>query len=249
MSYFTPCSFSKNKIEDKLDLYNYTTKSNWKNATGLDKSQFAKKDDLAQLKSEVDKFDIDKLSELDADKLKPVAIGLSNRSDVVKNDDVKKDVYNARAKNIEDEIPDITNLATYTILNAKRNEVKDEILNNTNFTATAVESKTPNVNDLVKKADYDAEIKYIKNKYFTTFNRNKFTNNITDEKITAKKKLVNEISLNERINTLARKKEIKKFATHTELKAEQDKMVKLQTYDLSLFIGQSTLSIMEHNFT
>ena len=30
-----------------------------------------------------------------------------------------------------------------------------------------------------------------------------------------------------------------KLATKAELKAEQDKRVKLQTYDLSLFIGQS----------
>ena len=32
---------------------------------------------------------------------------------------------------------------------------------------------------------------------------------------------------------------VKKLAAKAELKAEQDKLVKLQTYDLSLFIGQS----------
>ena len=39
-------------------------------------------------------------------------------SDAVKNDVVKKDVYNAKIKNIKDRIPDITNVATNTTLNA-----------------------------------------------------------------------------------------------------------------------------------
>ena len=50
--------------------------------------------------------------------------------------------------------------------------------------------------------------------------------------------LVNESVLNEKI-TLTTKEEIKELATQAELKAEQDKLVKLQTYDLSLSIGQS----------
>ena len=90
-----------------------------------------------------------------------------------------------------------------------------------------------------------------KNKYFTTFNHDKFTNNIIHEKITAKR-LVNEFSLNEKIKTLSKKKKRNKKnqeGTNAELKAEQDKIVKLQTYDLSLFIDKSTLSMMEHNFT
>ena len=58
------------------------------------------------LKSKVDKFDVDKLV------LAPVV--LSKLSDVVKNDVVKKDVYNAKIKIIEDKIPDATNLATDT---------------------------------------------------------------------------------------------------------------------------------------
>ena len=65
-----------------------------------------------------------------------------------------------------------------------------------------------------------------------------FTNNIIDAKTTAKKS-VNEPGLNEKIKTLAAKEEIKKLAAKAELKAEQDKIVKLRTYDLSLFTGQS----------
>ena len=40
---------------------NYTTKSGLKNATGVDTLQFAKKSDLADLKTELDRLDIDKL--------------------------------------------------------------------------------------------------------------------------------------------------------------------------------------------
>ena len=43
---------------------------------------------------------------------------------MVKNDPVRKDVYNAKIKNAEDKIPDITNLATATALNAKSMTLK-----------------------------------------------------------------------------------------------------------------------------
>ena len=124
------------RVKVELDLSNYATKTDLKNATGIDTSSFAKKVDLANLKSNVDKLDIDKLKNVptnlsnlksQVDKLVPVPVDLSKLSDVSKNDVVKKDVYNAKIKNIEDKIPDITNLATKTTLNAKINVVKGEI--------------------------------------------------------------------------------------------------------------------------
>ena len=48
-------------VKVELDLSNYATKADLKNATGVDTSKFAKKVDLANLKSNVDKLDIDKL--------------------------------------------------------------------------------------------------------------------------------------------------------------------------------------------
>ena len=53
-----------------------------------------------------------KVGKLDVDKLVRVPLDLSKLSDAIKNDVVKKDVYNAKIKNIEDKIPDIINLAT-----------------------------------------------------------------------------------------------------------------------------------------
>ena len=42
-------------------MANYAAKTDLRNATGVDTSKFAKKIDLAHLKSNVDKLDIDKL--------------------------------------------------------------------------------------------------------------------------------------------------------------------------------------------
>ena len=102
---------------------------------------------LSNLKSEVDKLDIVKLA--------PVPVDLNKLSNVVKNDVVKKDAYNAKIKNIEAKIPDITNLATKTTLNDKLNEVKGEIPDITNLATTTDltddENRTPDVSNLVKK--------------------------------------------------------------------------------------------------
>ena len=65
-----------------------------------------------------------KVHKLDLDKLVRVPVDLSKLNDAVKNDVVKEDAYNAVIINIEDKVPDITNLATKTTLNAKINEVK-----------------------------------------------------------------------------------------------------------------------------
>ena len=77
-------SFGGN-INVKVDLSNYAIKTNLKNVTHVDTSRFALKTNLANLKTEVDKLDIDKLV--------PVPVDLSKLSDVVKNDVIKKTVY------------------------------------------------------------------------------------------------------------------------------------------------------------
>ena len=55
---------SKGRVEVELDLSNYATKADLKNAAGADTSKFAKKDDLASLKSDVDELDINKLKNI-----------------------------------------------------------------------------------------------------------------------------------------------------------------------------------------
>ena len=49
-----------------------------------------------------------------------VPVDLSRVSDLVKNDVVKKDVYNSKIKNIEDKIPDCNWIRTHNHLVHKR---------------------------------------------------------------------------------------------------------------------------------
>ena len=60
MSYYPPYKSSSNNIKVELDLSNYATKDDVKNITHLDVSSYATKTNLAALKTEVDKIDVDK---------------------------------------------------------------------------------------------------------------------------------------------------------------------------------------------
>ena len=83
-------------INVTVDLSTYATKANIKNIPHFDTSSFALKTNLATLKTEVDKLDIDKLV--------LVPVDLSKLFDLVKNNVVKKDVYNklvAKVDNID----------------------------------------------------------------------------------------------------------------------------------------------------
>ena len=50
----------RRKVKVELDLSNYATKADLKNSTGAETSKFAKMVDLANLKYNKDKLDIDK---------------------------------------------------------------------------------------------------------------------------------------------------------------------------------------------
>ena len=84
MSQYFPKPFRSfgGNINVKVDLSNYAAATDIKNVTHVDTSNFALKTNLASLKTEFDKLDIDKLA--------PVPVDLSKLSDVVKNDVVKK---------------------------------------------------------------------------------------------------------------------------------------------------------------
>ena len=151
--YFPEPKSSGGRVKVELDLSSYATRADLKNATGVDISKFVRKVDLASLKSSLDNLDINKLKnvptdlsnlksivdKLDVDKLVAIPVDLSKLSklsNVVKNDVVKKDVYNAKIKNIEDKVLGITNVATKTTLNAKINEIKGKIPSITNLATT-----------------------------------------------------------------------------------------------------------------
>ena len=75
---------------------NYATKTDLKNVSHVDVSSFALKSNLASLKTEVDKLDIDKLT--------PVSNDLAKLSKAIKNAAVKKTGYDkliAKVNNID----------------------------------------------------------------------------------------------------------------------------------------------------
>ena len=161
-----------------------------------------------------------------------------------------------RPKNIEDKIASITNLAINTALDAKINELKGKILSITNlannFALNAKINKVRGKISSITNLATTTALITVENKilnfsdleYFTISDCNKFTENILDVKITAKK-LVNESGLNEKTKILAIKKAIKKLGKIGELKAEQNKTVKLKTYDLSHdLLAKVTLSML-----
>ena len=130
--FLKPFKSFRGNINVKLNLSNYATKTDLKNFVHVDNSSFALKTNLASIKTEVDKLDIDKLV--------PVPVDLSKLSNVVKNEVVKKTVYDklvAKVNNI-----DTSGFALKTKYDA------DE---------TELEKKVPDTSKLVKKSDYNAK--------------------------------------------------------------------------------------------
>ena len=131
-------------INVKDDLSNYATKADIKDISHVDTSGFALKPNLANLKTEVDKLDIDKFAHVSVD-----------LRWCCKNDVIKKTDYNAKITEIENEIPDISNLATETALITVENKIPDTsgLVKKTDYNAkiTEIESKIPDVTDIAKK--------------------------------------------------------------------------------------------------
>ena len=163
--YFPPYNNSIENIKVKLDLSNYATKKYIKDITHVDTSSYTLKINLANLKTEVDK--------IDTDKLKTVPDDLAKLSNVVKNDVVKKADYNTlknkvdaidtsvfvtrtkfvtdtnalndKIDKIEKKIPDIRGLATKSSVTRLITEQED-------YTDT-VKKKIPNISGLASKTE------------------------------------------------------------------------------------------------
>ena len=123
-TYYPPYKSSSNNIKVELDLTNYATKTDLKNITHTDVSSFANKTNLAALKTEVDKIDVDKF--------KTVLDDLAKLSNVVKNEVVKKTDFSA------------DNYVTITKFSTDTNALDDKI--------DKIDKKNPNVSNLATKS-------------------------------------------------------------------------------------------------
>ena len=120
-------------INVKVDLSNYATKADIKDISHVDTSSFALKANLASLKTEVDKLDIDKLA--------PVPVDLSKLSDVVKNGVDKKDAYDKLVAKVNS--IDTRGFALKTKYDTDKSEL---------------ENKISDTSGIVKKTDYNTKI-------------------------------------------------------------------------------------------
>ena len=251
-------------INVKVDLSNYAKKADIKNISHVDTSSFALKTNLTNLKTEVDKLDIDKSLAIPTDLSE-----LSNvvKNDVVKNDVVKKDVYDklvAKVNNIdtsgfvlkaeydtdkselETKIPDTSGFVKKTDYNTKITEIEVKIPENSNLATKAalntVENKIPDVNNLVKKTDYNTKVTEIENKLnnhshdkcIDTPEFNKLAVNVFDTRL-AQANVVTKTDFDAKLSSLNRK--VTKNKTGYVL--VQNELNKLKTFDSSYFIGKS----------
>ena len=132
--------------------------------THVDTSSFALRTNLVNLKTEIDKLDIDKLA--------PVPFDLSKLSDVVKKNVVKKTAYdklvakvnsidtsdfvlktkyNTNKTESEKKIPDVSNLVKEAKLTELENKIADISNLATKAALTAVGNKIPDISNLAKK--------------------------------------------------------------------------------------------------
>ena len=141
-------------INVKVDLSNYATKPDVKNILHVDTSSFTLKTNLANLKTKVEKLDLNKLV--------PVPVDLNKLSDVVKNDVIKKTNYNAKITKIPDvskfatkpaltnlsnTVPDINTLIKKSVYDTKIAEIESQYVSNTGF-----DSKLAQANVITKRA-------------------------------------------------------------------------------------------------
>ena len=240
-------------INVKVDLSNYATKTDIKNISHIDTSSFALKLNLASLKTEVDKLDINKLV--------LVPIDLSKLSDVVKNDVGKKTVCDKLAAKVngidlktkfgtdktelEKKIPDASGLGKKNC-NAKITETEAKIPSISglaiNATLTVVENKIPNISSLVTKTDYNTKIteiekkltdhnhyKYIKTPGFNTLAANVFNARL------ARANLVTKTDFDAKLSSLDRKITLNK----TKHLLVENRLKKLKTFDSIYFRDKS----------
>ena len=124
---------SGSNIKVELDLSIYATKIDLKNISHADVSSFVSKTNLASLKAEADKIDVDKL--------KTVPVDLAKLSNVVKNDVVKKREYSkllTKVYNIDN-----TRFVPKTKCERDESDFEKKI--------SGLDKKIPDTSDLAKK--------------------------------------------------------------------------------------------------
>ena len=178
-NYPEPEILIRDKVEVVLDLSNYATKKELEHATAIDTFDLTAKKEFIALKVEVDKIDINKLTnagsilnnlktkvtDLDVGKLKTVPVSLKNLSDVVDNEVVKNakfNTINTKVNNLEKKIPDETTLIHLNQYNTDKQNLEKKI--------GVVDKKAPDTSGLVTRTVSNIKIREVENKIPNTSN-------------------------------------------------------------------------------
>ena len=243
-------------------MSSYAIKTDLKNVTHVDVGSFASNTNLASLKTEVDKLDIDELTSAPND--------FAKLSNVVKNDVVKKTEYNklvTKVDNIDNtkfglktiydpdesdvekkisdadkRIPDTSSLVKKTDYSSKITELENKIPSIIDSALTAIENKIPNISGIVKKSDYNTKISEIEikitdhnhDKYITTPKFNSLAAGIFDSRL-ARANLITKTDFDAELKKISggvTSNKTKHVLVETELK-------KLKTFDAAYFRGKN----------
>ena len=175
MSYYLPYKSSSNNVKVVLDLTNYATKTDLKNITHVDVSSFARKTNLAALKTEVDK--------IDTDKLKTAPTDLAKLTNAIENDVIKKTDYNTKVTSIEaqiagptkntvDDLADITKLkaidtnsfVSRTKFSVDTNALDDKIDGVEKKTDISGLATKTSLNDYLQTSTFNSKVTEVENK-------------------------------------------------------------------------------------
>ena len=198
MSYYPESdNHIREKFKVELDLSNYAAKKELEYDTGIDISDLAAKKDFVALKAEVNKRDINKLTNvptslnnlktkvdnLDVGKLKTVPLDLKKLSDVVDNEVVKYLKFNtlkAKVNSIEKKILAST-LIHINQYNTDKQNLKKKIATGVDIKISEAENKIPDNSSLVTTTVLNTKVSEVENKipddceYITTQEFNKLT--------------------------------------------------------------------------
>ena len=192
----------------------------------------------------------------------PVPVDLSKLSDVVKNDLVKKAVYDklvAKVNNIatsdfvlktkyqtdktelEKKIPNVTDFVKKAKLTELENKIPDISNLATKTALTTVENKIPSVSNLVKKTDYNTKITEIEKKLtdhnhdkcITTPGFNTLAADIFNARL-GEANLITKTDFDAKLSSLNKKV----MANKSKNLLVENESNKLKTFDLSYFIGK-----------
>ena len=188
---------------------------------------------------------------------------MSKLSNVVKNDVVKKDVYdklvtkvnnidtsdfvlktkyNTDKTELENKMSNVTDFVKEAKLTELENKISDITNLATKTVLTTVENKIPDVSDLVNKTDYNTKVTEIEykfnnhnhDKYIDTQEFNKLTGDVFNARL-AQANLITKTEFDSKLSNLNRK------ITANKLKylLVENELNKLKTFDLSYFICKS----------